>query len=349
MRILGVNRLKKGVDRLRRRFESRAAILLYHRVENLDDDPQLLGVSPGHFARHLEYLSRHYRMVSLAELVKGFEQDPDQVDRWVAITFDDGYTDNLRNAKPLLEQYKGRATVFVATGYVGQSREFWWDQLERLFLQPSVLPSRLSLTLCDESREWELGEASRYSVVDKARYRDWNVTNQTDPTPRHRIYRELCALLRPLQGQAREVILEHLHTWADCEDLGRESHRALTCDEVRQLSSGGCVEVGAHTVSHDVLASLPASAQQGEISASRIQLEEWLDKPVESFAYPYGTRSDYTSETTAFVRGAGFRMACSNFPEPVRNGTDIFQLPRFIVRDWDEQQFAKALHGWIGR
>jgi peptidoglycan/xylan/chitin deacetylase (PgdA/CDA1 family) len=288
-------------------------------------------------------------MVSLAELVKGFEQDPDQVDRWVAITFDDGYIDNLRNAKPLLEQYQARATVFVATGYVGKLRGFWWDQLERLFLQPSVLPSKLSLTFCDETREWELGEASRFSIVDRARHCDWNVTHQTDPTPRHRIYRELCAILRPLQGHVREAILEDLRAWANCEEFGWESHRALTRDEVRHLGSGGCVEVGAHSVSHDVLASLAAGAQQAEISGSRTQLEELLAKPVESFAYPYGTRSDYTSETTELVRGAGFRLACSNFPALVRSGTDIFQLPRFIVRDWDQQQFAKAVDGWFGR
>lgn len=349
MRIRGLGVFRRGANWLRGRFEARAAILLYHRVEKLDHDPQLLAVSPEYFAGHLAHLSRRYRVVSLADLVKGLEENPDQVDRWLAVTFDDGYADNLWRAKPILDRYQVPATVFVASGYVGRSREFWWDELERLFLQPSVLPSKLSLSVEGQSKEWELGDVSHYSAADSARHRDWNVTSRTDPTSRHRAYRDLCTVLRPLPGCDREEILGQLHAWAGCHNSSRESHRTLTLDEVRQLSSGGFVEVGAHTVSHDVLAGLPASVQQEEIGASRIQLENMLGKPVERFAYPYGTKSDYTSATTAFVREAGFRMACSNFPEPIRDGSDVFQLPRFIVRNWDESQFVSTLGGWLGR
>lgn len=349
MRIRGFSVFGRGLNWLRGRFEARAAILLYHRVEALDHDPQLLAVSPEYFSGHLAYLSRHHRVVGLADLVKGLEENPDRVDQWLAVTFDDGYADNLWHAKPILERYQVPATVFVASGYVGRSREFWWDELERLFLQPSILPSKLSLSIQGQSKEWELADVSRYNASDSARHRGWNITNHTDPTPRHRVYRDLCAILRPLPGRAREEILRDLHTWADCEHSCRESHRVLRRDEVKQLGSGGFVEVGAHTVSHDVLAELPATVQQEEIRASRVQLENMLDKPVESFAYPYGTKSDYTPATTAFVREAGFRMACSNFPEPIRAGSDIFQLPRFIVRNWGESEFASTLRGWVGR
>ena len=51
------------------------------------------------------------------------------------VTFDDGYADNLWNAKPLLERYDVPAAVFVTTGYAGQDREFWWDELETLLLE----------------------------------------------------------------------------------------------------------------------------------------------------------------------------------------------------------------------
>ena len=52
----------------------------------------------------------------------------------VALTFDDGYRDNLINAKPLLVEHEVPASIFLATGYIGKKREFWWDELARLTL-----------------------------------------------------------------------------------------------------------------------------------------------------------------------------------------------------------------------
>ena len=67
------------------------------------------------------------------------------------ITFDDGYADVLHHAKPLLERHSVPATVFVATGAIGQRREFWWDELGGLFLQPGTLPEELELTVDEEN------------------------------------------------------------------------------------------------------------------------------------------------------------------------------------------------------
>jgi peptidoglycan/xylan/chitin deacetylase (PgdA/CDA1 family) len=82
----------------------------------------------------------------------------------VVITFDDGYADNLHNAKPLLERYDIPATVFVTTGHIGHEREFWGDELDRLLLQPSTLPELLGLSINGSPYQWELGEVAHYTV-----------------------------------------------------------------------------------------------------------------------------------------------------------------------------------------
>src|SRR5690606_6268251 len=111
-------RLQRVRQRFRRPFTSRGLILMYHRVERLANDPQLLAVTPERFAEQLEILTRHYRVVSLHELNRTLRAGR-SLRRMVALTFDDGYADNLYNAKPLLERFDCPATVFVTTGQTG--------------------------------------------------------------------------------------------------------------------------------------------------------------------------------------------------------------------------------------
>jgi peptidoglycan/xylan/chitin deacetylase (PgdA/CDA1 family) len=89
------------------------------------------------------------------------------------------------------------------------------------------------------------------------------------------------------------------------------------------------------------------TAQLDEILKSKARLEEILGHSTASFAYPFGGRRHYTEETVIAVRRAGFEWACSNFAGIVRSGTDRWQLPRFLVRDWDGDEFARNLKGWL--
>ncbi len=65
----------------------------------------------------------------------------------MAITFDDGYVDVLATALPLLERFDLPATVFLATGWLGSSRRFWWHDLARVVLPARPLPELLELDL----------------------------------------------------------------------------------------------------------------------------------------------------------------------------------------------------------
>ena len=113
------------------------------------------------------------------------------------------------------------------------------------------------------------------------------------------------------------------------------------------MADDGLIEVGAHTVTHPVLSALPIEAQNAEVQQSKSDLEEVLGRPVTSFAYPFGSAADYTEETIAAARRAGFLRACSNFPGVVGPDTDRFQLPRFLVRDWDGDEFDRRLRDWL--
>ncbi|MBU6482631.1 MAG: polysaccharide deacetylase family protein [Nitrospirae bacterium] len=342
---LGIATLRQAARRLRDRFRPAPLILLYHRVADLPSDPQLLCVTPEHFKEHVEILRNNACPMALGEMVRAL-RDNTLPRRAVAVTFDDGYADNLLNGKPSLERYEVPATVYVISGFVDARREFWADQLEQLFLQPGILPQQLCLTISGQTYRWDLGERAHYSEDEFKQNRAWHVLKTENPTPRHQVYRALCQLLYTLPHRDQHIVLGSLNKWAGTKPVCRPTHRALTPDEVRLLAQDGLVEVGSHTVEHPSLSALSVAGQRDEIRRSKIRLEEIVGHPVTSFAYPYGTRSDYTAETVEIVREAGYDHACSNFEGLVRQGTDPCQLPRYLVRDWDGEEFERHLMEW---
>jgi peptidoglycan/xylan/chitin deacetylase (PgdA/CDA1 family) len=335
MKLRSIGRLWRTARRATNAFVPRAIILLYHRVSELHSDPQLLCVRPQHFADHLEVLKKYYRPTPLA-------RSDQRLKGSVVLTFDDGYVDNLCNAKPLLERYDIPATVYITTGYVGHKHEFWWDELERLLLHGEPLPDTLCLNINGIRRNWNLR-----GINDSRPDNTWNVLEEGSRSPRQSLYCSLHHLLRPLTDPERRQILETLLQWAGAKRNARTTYRALCPDEVLQLAAGGLVEIGAHTVTHPVLSTLSNAEQYAEIQQSKTDLEKILGHAVTSFAYPYGSTSDYTNETVAAVRQAGYARACANFSGTVRMNSDRFQLPRFLVRDWDGDSFARQLRHWL--
>jgi peptidoglycan/xylan/chitin deacetylase (PgdA/CDA1 family) len=333
--IRGVERVRRIARRIAGLSPPGPLILAYHRVAELSSDPQLLSVTPPHFMEHLDILRRYYRPAAL-------EQAGQRLQKSVVVTFDDGYADNLWAAKPLLERYDVPATVFVTTGYIGRNQEFWWDELERLLLHERTLPGTLRLTIEGVMRQWDLG-IERTDLDNSG----WNVLQENDPSTRHSLYRSLHRGLRFMDDAERRKVLDQLSAAAREKSVPRSNYLPLSTSDVVRLGQNGLIEIGGHTVSHPILAALPRTAQLAEIEQSKNRLEEILGHPVTSFAYPYGGTSDYTEETVAAVRQAGYLRACANFPGRITSSSDRFQLPRFLVRDWDGDRFARQLVEWF--
>jgi peptidoglycan/xylan/chitin deacetylase (PgdA/CDA1 family) len=320
-------------------------ILLYHRVCDLVSDPQRLAVSPDRFSRQLEVLSAQFSPMTLPALVEHARRNTVPSGA-VAVTFDDGYADNLENAKPLLERWGVPATVFLATAYVGGDREFWWDDLERLLLMPGRLPQMLRLRIGPATREWDLGRAARYDIETSRQFAGWHVERKDDPTPRHRVYRELCGLLRACPTKERDAVLQDLADLAHPSVGPRSTHRPLTAREVPELTRGGSTDIGAHSASHPTLSALSLEAQKAEILSSKSRVEALTGRSTTAFAYPFGMPGDYTETTTDLVRDAGLSCACAAAPGRIGPKTDPFRLPRVLVRDWEAATLEAHLKAW---
>jgi peptidoglycan/xylan/chitin deacetylase (PgdA/CDA1 family) len=298
-------------------------VLLYHRVATLAADPQLLAVTPGRFRAQMELLRSEYVPMPLVELARRSRHGV--VPRGaVAVTFDDGYADNLHEAEPILRELGIPATIFVATGHVASGREFWWDELERLMLLDDERPAELSVS--------HGGEEQRHATA--------------SPEQRGAAYEALHPWLRFGPLERREDVLAQIRRWAGEPDGGRhrDSHRPLTVEELRELAASPVIEVAPHTRRHPALAHQSLEVQRDEIRGSAAELEGWVGHRAAVFSYPFGgPGADYDNETVAAVRDAGFRLAVANFPARVTPLSSRFAIPRHLVRNWDGSEFERWL------
>ena len=338
-----MNPLRRYAGLLRRYTKRNVIILLYHRVADVTQDPFELCVTPGNFSEHMDVLRAIGNPISLSQL-NACLRDHKLPRRGILVTFDDGYSDNLYNAKPILDRYEVPATVFVAGAYVGFRGEFWWDELEKLLLRPGALPEYLEFKSNGTPFKFKLGESAMfYSDEQHLQHRSWNFREKTLPSERHALYLNLYNVLRPLPTAERGEALEVIRGWSGCTSGPREAYRPMTAGEVQRLRDGKLIEVGAHTNSHPVLSQLPLDTQREEISGSKSLLEDILDQPVTSFAYPYGGDADYTAETVGAVREAGFESAFSTTAGLVGKQSEPFRLPRYGVRNWNGDAFARRI------
>lgn len=339
MRIPGawhVRRAGQALAGALRRRSRRGLILLYHRIAGPRFDPLLLDVCRERFARHLAVLARETTVLALDEL-ETLRRTGGLPPRAVAITFDDGYADNLAAAELLREQ-RMPATVFVATATIGTSDEFWWDDLERVAFALQPLSGAIPL----EGVEALQGLANAGGLPDAG----WNVESGADPGPRHKLYRALVTRVRTLAPGIRDDAMQRLRAWAGVSRAGRDSHRALTRSELVRLASMSGITIGAHTVHHPVLASLGSAVQRDELATSADQLRTWTGQRVTLAAYPFGGASDVNADSESAARAAGMEAACANVPGAVWRWSSPWRLPRMLVRDWDEAEFARRLSGW---
>jgi len=309
------------VKRLLNRLDAPVIVLLYHRVTRLASDPEQLAVTPEHFRAQMRYLKEHHRLVRFEEDWSGFPGPA------LAVTFDDGYADNAREALPILEEVGVPATFFVSSATVGTTDEFWWDELERRILAGSNFPGSFALAERGSARSWPTVSAAG----------------------RQRLYHDLVALLTGADLARRAGILAQLRAWRAGSPEPGDANRALSLDELRRLAASPWVGIGAHTVHHLQLSALSDEAQREEIGRSKRELEGWLGREVTTFSYPFGRRCHYSGESVKLCRELGFRKAASNFPGQAHRWSDPYQVPRHLVRNWPVDEFAARLEGFWTR
>jgi peptidoglycan/xylan/chitin deacetylase (PgdA/CDA1 family) len=302
-------------------------VLMYHRVASLRWDPWGLAVEPRHFEAQMAYIREHRTPLPMDELIHQLAANTLPANA-VAVTFDDGYRDNLINAKPILVAYGIPATVFVATGYVDRESPFWWDELAAMILEADR-PARHVVDCSGETIALEWGPPDHQDLA-----ASWRVGDGAQ-TDRQRCYIALWTKLKRATVEEREGAMVSLRARFEARvdplsmPVSRRDVQALVSDEL--------LEIGAHSVNHSMLTSCTAAEGLREIEQSARACRSLSGHAARGFAYPYG---DLNADARNSVRLAGFAWACSTEGTFLDGeSTDPYAVPRIAAPNVPPRRF----------
>jgi peptidoglycan/xylan/chitin deacetylase (PgdA/CDA1 family) len=288
--------------------------LYYHRV-NDEQDPFFPAISTSLFEQEMRYVAKHHKVVSVSELLdrlQGGATEP-----VLAITFDDGYQDNYRNAFPILQRYGLPATIFLSTGSLDSRQPLWFEELADALKRTTR-----------EYVDLEIGFPRRFFLRTESDRLESNG--------------EIFLLLRRMNNSERKEWFAEILRQAGVPENGERRNRMLTWDQVREMKKRA-IDFGGHTVTHPFISRLTQDEVRWEISECKRRIEEELQHAVDYFAYPNGREEDFGLWNKDILRSAGYRAAMTTIWGLNYASTDPMELRR--GGPWEESaaQFAYKL------
>lgn len=290
--------------------DSKLSILIFHRVLP-EPDPIFPDEPDGRrFDQVMGWIKTWFNVIPLNIAVDALTTR-NLPARAMAITFDDGYADNHTIALPILMRHGLSATFFIATGYLDGGR-MWNDTVIEAIRGSGA--SSLALDNIKPFGGSRLPSLAIGSVVEK------RAAIQT-----------ILGKLKYLSSSEREAASRSI---AEQCDIDLPTNLMMTTQQVVEMRRSGML-IGAHTVTHPILAKLQASDVRKEISESKQSLESILKEEINLFAYPNGRPDlDFQVKDVDIVKELGFKAAVTTTRGVAKTDVDLMQLPRFTP--WDK-------------
>ena len=292
-----------GLDHLYRRMSGAGlVVLMLHRLRD-EPDPYPLSMSRTSLRELLDWLRHRDALVSLDE---GLRQLGGRGAARLnyAITFDDGYRDNLQ----LIDEALGTvpAVIYLVTSHIG-GEPIW--------------VYRITHAVEKRSRDHlDLGELG-LGHFDLA-----------DAVDRERLYALLPPRLKQFTPAQLEACIANVFEQTRPQPVPEERREMLDWEDVRRLDAHGIL-IGGHTCTHVLLSQIDGATARVEITQSHQRIATELGSPPRHFAYPNGGPDDFSERDVRLARDAGFQTAVTTIEGVNRHGADAFRLLRYNVHE----------------
>ena len=301
-----INRLRNSQSRQRQSPD--VPILMYHSIAP-DTKPQEtcmdfagMIVEESEFAQQMEFIATHYETITLSEYKELRQPNSRFPKNPCILTFDDGFADFLELAFPILQKFGLKAVLFV-TG----------------------------ASLSDQFRSWI---HDLYAILDQLENRDCHHTlmqlgSETLPVPESNrdLWKQTRNHFFNLSRNERKRQLEIFTQLLRAEDI---QAKLLTPDQTKSLFLSG-IEIGGHTLRHEVLNEFPNLELEAEILENRKLLSELTGNQYHSFCYPFGGAHTFDERTIDALKRNGFTTATTAIRGLNTRITPLHELRRIYV------------------
>ena len=279
---------------------------MYHSVQ---DDPSaqfdvLGGIihSTEVFQGQMEVIARHFKPVTLDDVLLFVKGEKELPSRPIVVTFDDGYADNYHVAKRVLDQVGVPAAFYVAVDCIDRQTLPWPIQLRSAFLTANTA-------------SWQEPSGTVWPL--KGRERRLLAFDQAS---------KYCA---KLCGDLQKSFLDSVRRDLQAQPSAPASFPAMmSWDEIRAMVRGGHI-VGSHTMTHPNMAYITAAEAETEFSESKRRLEQELGGPIVHFSYPCpALQPHWVDQTVNLSRKAGYVTSVTTNGGLVKKGYDPLKLRR---------------------
>ena len=283
-------------------------ILSFHRIYAPADDEfgsLALSVSPTNFRHVIETLiQRRYRFLSMSALVDHLLQPRQMSEKFVSLTFDDGFFDTYTNAFAICREFAVPMTVYLVSSFIRNDFPVWSVGLER------IVAANAHIEL-----DWPGEKTTLSSRTQRQKRQAYQALASRFVLARPEEVATACAAL----GRRYKV---------NFQTIGRR--HVLSHAMIREMQQSGLVEFGAHTVHHCYLSRLDDRMARAEIAQSKLDCEAIVGAEVRHFAYPYGDRAAFGPREIAICRELGFHSAVTTESDTIRpsDRARLLSLPR---------------------
>ena len=289
------------------------AILMFHHVRPARRQPfdpnGLLSITPGFLDAVLTHLRQSgHVLLTLDQMLERLRAGPRRGARpFAVLTFDDGYRDNRDFALPILERHHAPATFYVTTGFADRTARLWWLELEEVVRASN----RISVTIANQRVRLPAGTPAEKAAAFQQLY--WRLRRG----PEEDLLATIELLCREQGIDGRALVERECLDWAG----------------IGALAGHPLVTIGAHTLSHPMLAKHDEARVRYELVEARTVLQTALGRPVRHVAYPVGDRTSAGPRDFALAREAGYDSAVTTRPGLVYPGhaPHVTALPRVSV------------------
>ena len=259
----------------------------------------------------LRALAPRYRFVSLDEAVAMLRGEIPVRPYSLALTFDDGYRNQLTQALPALRRWKAPATFFITTGHVEDRRPYWFDRLD-FALQQLPVDGR-KVRIGPEIIQLRAGDRDAL----RASYKALRDAAKAVPRSDHEMRAELEALAEALELESGRRLADvfEADAWSSVVSWADVTEHARATD----------ISFGSHTVSHVRLAEADRTSAEAELRRSKAAIEAHTGTPCQYFCYPNGSVS---APVAALTAQCGYAAAVTVEPGLNRVGDDVMRLRR---------------------